>query len=103
MTIPYSGYGFKGMKVNLRGNITHARILFGKTVSKTVFIAILIAFPISYIIARKWLDSFAYKIELTWWHFAGTGMLVLSVTALTVGLQAVKAALANPAKSLKDE
>ena len=70
---------------------------------KTVFIAILIAFPVSYIIVRKWLDSFAYKIELTWWHFVGTGMLVLIVTGLTVGLQAVKAALTSPTKSLKDE
>ena len=70
---------------------------------KTVFVSLLVAFPISYILTRKWLDSFAYKIELSWWHFVGTGVLVLLVTGLTVGAQAIKAALANPTKSFKDE
>jgi ABC-type antimicrobial peptide transport system permease subunit len=92
-----------GIRKVLGSSVSRIVYLLTSEFFRTVFIAILIAFPVSYIIAQKWLDSFAYKIELTWWHFAGTGMLVLIVTGLTVGLQAVKAALANPAKSLKDE
>ncbi len=71
--------------------------------SKPVLLAIGIAFPLSYILTRNWLDSFVYRIELEWGYFIGTGILVLVVTWLTVGTHAVKAALLNPVKALKEE
>ncbi|HEY5745785.1 MAG TPA: ABC transporter permease [Chryseolinea sp.] len=92
-----------GIRKVLGSSVLRIVYLLSGEFFKTVFVSLLIAFPISYILTRKWLDSFAYKIELTWWHFVGTGILVLLVTGLTVGAQAVKAALANPTKSLKDE
>jgi len=71
--------------------------------SKQVLVSILIATPLSFLIARHWLNTFAYKISLEWWFFVGAGSLALFIAWLTVGSQAVKAANTNPAASLKDE
>jgi len=71
--------------------------------TKTVFIAIMVALPISYLIARKWLSGFAYRIDLEWWFFAGAGVLALLIAWITVGLQTLKAAQVNPTACLKDE
>ena len=68
-----------------------------------VLIAISIALPISYLIARNWLEDYAYKIELEWWYFAGAGFLVLLISWFTVGLQTLKAARVNPVDCLRDE
>jgi putative ABC transport system permease protein len=71
--------------------------------SKMVFIAILIALPISYFVGSSWLDNFAYSISLEWWFFVGAGILALIVAWLTVSIQTLKAARANPVDSLMDE
>ncbi|MEJ7646495.1 MAG: ABC transporter permease [Chryseolinea sp.] len=71
--------------------------------TKTVLLAILIATPVSYLAARFWLDNFAFKITLEWWFFAGVGFFVLVLAWLTVGTQAIKAALVNPTECLRDE
>ncbi len=71
--------------------------------TKTVILAICISIPISYLIAQKWLENFAYNITLTWWLFFIPAILVLIIAWLTVGLQTVKAASVNPVQSLKDE
>jgi putative ABC transport system permease protein len=68
-----------------------------------VFIAILIASPIAYYVMQKWLSDFAYRIDMQWWMFAAAGAIALAIAFLTVGGQAVKAALANPVKSLRAE
>jgi ABC-type antimicrobial peptide transport system permease subunit len=68
-----------------------------------VFIAIVIALPISYFIAKNWLESFAYRIDLAWWFFIGAGLVALLIAWFTVGLQTVKAARINPTECLKDE
>ena len=71
--------------------------------TKMVLIAILIALPLSYFIVSKWLESFAYRIELAWWLFAGSGLVALLIAWLTVSLQTLKAAMVNPVECLKDE
>ncbi len=71
--------------------------------TKQVLAAILIASPLSYVAARFWLNTFAYKINLEWWFFAGAGIIALFVAWLSVGSQAIKAANMNPAMSLKEE
>jgi hypothetical protein len=68
-----------------------------------VLIAILIALPISYFIAKNWLEDFAYRIDLEWWFFIASGLLALLIAWFTVGLQTVKAARVNPTECLKDE
>ena len=71
--------------------------------TKPVFVSIVIAFPLSYLITKQWLDNFAYRIELQVWYFIGAGLLALIIAWLTVSMQAVKAAVANPVKSLRTE
>ncbi|WP_338875150.1 ABC transporter permease [Spirosoma sp. SC4-14] len=68
-----------------------------------VLIALFIASPIAWWAMNKWLADFAYRIELSWWMFALSGLLALSVTVLTVSFQSIKAALVNPVSSLRSE
>ena len=71
--------------------------------TKMVVIAILIALPVSYLLASNWLESFAYRIDLQWWYFVGAAVLTLVIAWLTVSIQTLKAANINPAECLKDE
>jgi len=70
---------------------------------RLVFIAILVALPSAWLLMHKWLQGFAYRIEIQWWMFASAGSIVVIVALITVILQAVKAAIANPVDSLRDE
>ncbi len=71
--------------------------------TKIVLVAITVALPVSYFIARKWLDEFAYRIDLEWWFFVGSGVLALLIAWFTVGLQTIRAARVNPAQCIKEE
>ncbi len=71
--------------------------------TRMVLVAIFIALPISYFVARRWLQDFAFSIDLEWWYFAGAGLVALLIAWFTVGLQTVKAARVNPVECLKDE
>lgn len=71
--------------------------------TKPVLAAIVISLPVSYLIAKNWLNTFAYRIELSWWFFIGAGLLALFIAWLTVGFQTLKAAHVNPVQCLKEE
>jgi ABC-type antimicrobial peptide transport system permease subunit len=71
--------------------------------TKLVFVSILLAIPLSYLLTQQWLDNFAYKIPLEWWYFTGAGLAALCIAWFTVGMQAVKASRVNPTHCLKDE
>jgi putative ABC transport system permease protein len=77
--------------------------LLSSDFTKVVIVSIAIALPVSYFVTEQWLASFAFRITLQWWYFAGAGLVAISIAWLTVGTQAVKAAMANPAQCLKDE
>ena len=68
-----------------------------------VTIASLIAFPVAWYAMNKWLQSFAYRIDISWWIFIVAGFSALLIAMLTVSFQAVRAAIANPVKSLRTE
>jgi putative ABC transport system permease protein len=70
---------------------------------KLVLIAIVISSPIAWWAMYKWLENFAYRIEIQWWMFAVAGLLAILIALLTVSSQAIKAALANPVDSLREE
>lgn len=70
---------------------------------KLVLIAVIISFPISWLIMNQWLQGFAYRIGISWQVFAAAGILILLIALITVSFQSIKAALANPVKSLKTE
>jgi ABC-type antimicrobial peptide transport system permease subunit len=71
--------------------------------NKLVFVANLLAWPVAYFAMNKWLQDFAYRLNLSWWMFALAGALALLIALLTVSFQAIKAALANPVEALRYE
>lgn len=70
---------------------------------KLVSIGILISLPIGWYVMNKWLENFSYRIEIGWWVFALAALLGVTVAVLTVSYQSIKAAIANPVKSLRTE
>ncbi len=83
-------------------DLSIVRLLSGDF-TKMVLTAVVIALPVSYFVAQRWLEGFAFSIELQWWYFAGAGLLALLIAWFTVGLQTVKAARVSPADCLRDE
>ena len=70
---------------------------------KLVVIALVIASQAAYIVANKWLQNFPYRISLSWWMFVVAALMVIMIALFTVSFQAIKAAVANPVKSLRTE
>lgn len=77
--------------------------LLSRDFLKLVLISLVIAIPIGWWAAVKWLEGFAYRVPLQWWMFAGAGLLAITIALLTVSFQALRAALVNPVKSLRSE
>jgi putative ABC transport system permease protein len=77
--------------------------LLSKDFLKLVFIAIILASPVAYYLMNKWLQGFAYRINISWWIFIAAGIMALLIALATVSFQAIKAAIANPVKSLRTE
>ena len=70
---------------------------------KLIVIAALISFPLTWYAMHQWLQGFAYRISIHWWVFIAAGGMALLVAALTISYQAIRAALANPVRSLRSE
>ncbi len=92
-----------GIRKVLGASMNSIIALFSKDFVKLVLIAITIASPLAWWFMHRWLQQFAYRIEIQWWMFAIAGSLTVLIASLTVGIQAVKAALTNPVKSLRTE
>jgi putative ABC transport system permease protein len=92
-----------GIRKVLGASVTGIVGLLSKDFLKLVIIAMLIATPIAWYGMNKWLQAFAYKINISWWMFALAGLMAIFIALFTVSFQAIKAALANPVKSLKTE
>ena len=70
---------------------------------KLVMIAMVIAIPLAWMAANKWLEKYPYRIQISWWIFAAGSLLVILIALITVSFQAIKAAMANPVESLRSE
>jgi putative ABC transport system permease protein len=92
-----------GVRKVLGASVQNIALLLSKDFIKLVVLAIVIASPIAWWAANNWLQNFAYRIKIEWWMFALAGLFVLVIALLTVSFQAVKAAIANPVKSLRTE
>ncbi|HTQ65357.1 MAG TPA: ABC transporter permease [Puia sp.] len=92
-----------GIRKVLGASVTNIVSMLTKDFVWLVAIAILVASPIAYYFMYKWLEDFAYKIQISWWIFVMAGAIAVVIALITVSFQAIKAAIANPVKSLRTE
>ena len=92
-----------GIRKVLGASVSGMVSLLTESLLKVVLVAMLVAVPVSWILMNKWLEDFAYRIQLHWWIFALAGIVALLIAIVTLSLQAIKAAVANPVKSLRNE
>ncbi len=92
-----------GIRKVLGGSISHILWIFGKEFSRLVVIAFLIAAPLGWWLMSRWLETYAHRIGMTPWIFVLEISIISLVVLLTVGYQSIRAALMNPAKSLRTE
>lgn len=92
-----------GIRKVLGASITGLAALLARDFVKLVLIGVLLAAPLAWYLMNRWLQEFAYRINIEWWMLAVAGLLVVMIALLTVSFQSVKSALANPVKSLKVE
>jgi ABC-type antimicrobial peptide transport system permease subunit len=92
-----------GIRKVIGASVTNLVAMLSKDFVALVGIAFLIATPISWWALHTWLQSFAYRIDLSPWVFVFTGIIVMLITLLTISYQSIKSALANPVTSLRTE
>ncbi|MFC2088091.1 ABC transporter permease [Calditrichota bacterium] len=92
-----------GIRKVFGATIRSITLKFSSEFSRLVILANLIAWPVAWYSMNYWLQNFAYKTEIEWWIFLLAGSIALLIAVITVSSQAIKAAIANPVKSLKYE
>jgi predicted permease len=92
-----------GVRKVLGASVSQLVTLLSKDLVQLVVIAFVIAVPIAWISMNKWLESFAYRTTISGWIFAVSGLLMIIVAFITLSFQTIKAAIANPVKSLRTE
>jgi putative ABC transport system permease protein len=92
-----------GIRKVLGAGINGLVLLLSKDFLQLVFIALLIASPLAWYCMQSWLNNFAYRVPVSWWIFAATGLLTIGIAFITVGFQAIKSAMANPVNSIRAE
>ena len=92
-----------GVRKVLGSSVQGIVVLLSKDLLKPVLIATCIALPAGYWVMNKWLQNFAYKTNLSWWIFVLAALITFGIALTTVSIKAIKAAIANPVKSLRTE
>ena len=92
-----------GIRKVLGASVSNVIALLSKDFLKLVLVAVIIASPIAWYAMNKWLQNFSYRITISWQVFALTAFLAVFIALLTISFQAIKAAIANPVKSLRTE
>ena len=92
-----------GIRKVLGASVSHITTILSKDFLKLVMIALVVAIPVAWLATGKWLENYPYRIDLSWWMFASAVILVILIALITVSFQAIKAAIANPVKSLRTE
>ena len=92
-----------GVRKVLGASVSGIVTMLSKDFAKLILIASLIAFPIAWWSMHKWLQSFAYRITISWWVFIVAATTATVIAMITISFQAIKAAIANPVRSLRTE
>jgi ABC-type antimicrobial peptide transport system permease subunit len=92
-----------GVRKVLGASVFHVVYLLSKTFTRPIILAMIVAAPVSWFVMNKWLEGFAYHITMSWTVFPIAFVAALMIAWLTVSYESIKAAIANPAQSLRDE
>ncbi|PSR55081.1 macrolide ABC transporter permease [Adhaeribacter arboris] len=92
-----------GVRKVLGASINQITLLLSKDFVRLVLVAILLASPVAWYCMHIWLQNFAYRIDIGWWVFAVAGFGSIAIAVITIGFQAIKAAVANPVDALRNE
>lgn len=92
-----------GIRKVLGASVSSITTLLSKDFLQLVFVALLIATPVAWYLMNRWLQDFAYRINVEWWMFVAAGLCAVAIALFTISFQSVKAALMNPVKSLRTE
>jgi ABC-type antimicrobial peptide transport system permease subunit len=90
-----------GIRKVLGATVSSIVTLLSKDFIKLVLIALVVASPLAWYFMNRWLENFAYRIDISWWVFALAGGIAVIIALTTISLQSIKAAIANPVKSLR--
>jgi putative ABC transport system permease protein len=92
-----------GVRKVLGASVSQIVTLISKDFLGLIMLAFVVAVPLSWIAMHKWLENFAYRTEISWWIFITAGAVMITIALVTLGFQTIKAAIANPVKSLRSE
>jgi putative ABC transport system permease protein len=92
-----------GVRKILGADITSIVVLLSREFVGPVIVAFLLAIPLTWYAMNKWLQGFAYRIDISWWMFLVAGLLAILIALVTISYQSIKAAVNNPIKSLRSE
>jgi putative ABC transport system permease protein len=92
-----------GVRKVLGASVLSITSMLSKEFVKLIMISVVLASPIAWWMMRSWLNDYEYRVDISWWVFALTGLISITIALATVSFQAIKAALANPVKSLRTE
>jgi putative ABC transport system permease protein len=92
-----------GIRKVLGASVSRMVVLLSTDFLKLVLISLLIAFPVAWVLAGKWLEQYPYRISLSWWMFGLAGCIMLVLALVTMSFHTIKAALRNPVNNLRTE
>lgn len=92
-----------GIRKVLGASVSNIILLLSKDFIKLVVVAFVIASPVAWFVMHNWLQNYAYRINISWWIFLAAGFLAVIIALTTISFQSIKAAMANPVKSLRTE
>ena len=92
-----------GIRKVLGASVSQVSAMLSKEFVKLVVVSCVFAFPLAWWAMNKWLQDFAYRVNISWWVFVVAAVVALLIALFTVSFQAIKAAIANPVKSLRTE
>jgi putative ABC transport system permease protein len=92
-----------GIRKVLGATVTSIASLLSKDFLELVIVSLVVASPLAWWVMNNWLQDFAYRIDIGWWMFVLAGLIAIIIAMITVSFQAIKAAIANPVKSLRTE
>jgi putative ABC transport system permease protein len=92
-----------GIRKVLGASVRSIVSIYSADFIRLIFIELVISIPLAWMVTNKWLQNYPYRVTLSWWLFASSGLMVILIALFTISFQSIRAALANPVKNLRTE